>query len=393
MSKLFRRISYLLNRRRIEADLAEEIETHRTMKQDDLVSRGMPLGEAKYASRRELGNVVLAREDARSIWIVRWLDDLIQDTMYALRSVRRAPALSSALILVTALGIGATNSVFGILDALVLKPLPVRTPDRLAYIGPPAFSYPLYSAIRERGTDIFEQLFAWNLESFHVDWNNEIEPSEVLTATGDFYSTLGVQPAAGRLFDRSDDVIGGGPNGKVAVISYAAWQRRFAGNPAAIGRTIRIQSQPFTIVGVAPRGFFGVAAGLAPEITIPLLAMRDRAALAQPSSAWLHVMGRLRDGVTGQQGDAALQRVRLDVLEVTTNPGAPADRRAKYLSRTLRLDSARTGFSRVRRQFEEPLWLLLALVALLFMVACVTAANLLLARGVGRQRELAIRLA
>jgi putative ABC transport system permease protein len=393
MPKLLRRLIYWLRHRQLEADLAEELDFHRSMKQERLEHRGMTAVEARYASSRALGNATLAREDARAVWVWTWLDDLARDTIYALRSLRRSPAFATALIVVTALGIGATTSVFGLLDALVLAPLPVKNPDRLAWVRSPSFSYPLYTAMRERSGDMFSDFFAWNLESLHVDWDGQIEAEEVLTATGDFYSTLGVHPALGRTFDGNDDRIGGGPSGLVAVISHAAWQRRFGGNPSAIGRTIRIQGKPFTIVGVAPRGFFGVAAGLAPEITIPLLSLQDPEALKMTSSAWLHLMGRLRDGVRLEQAHAALQRIRPQILEVTTSPGAPADRRAKYLSRELGLASGRTGFSRVRRQFEEPLWLLLALVALLFTVGCASAANLLLSRGVARQRELAIRLA
>jgi putative ABC transport system permease protein len=393
MTRLLRRLTYLFQQDRADADLQEEIEVHRSMKQDDLVRSGMSVREADRASRKALGNIMLAREDARATWIASWVDDLWQDTAYALRSLKRAPGFAAALIVVTALGIGATNSVFGLIDSLVLRPLPVREPHRLASVGQPSFSFPLYRAIRDRGTNIFSDVFAWNIELANVNWTDEIEPSEILLATGNFYSTLGIPPAIGRLFDAQDDRFGGGAGGPVAVISYACWQRRFGGDPSVIGRTVRIQGQVFTIVGVTPRGFFGVASGLAPEVTIPMSAGPDRDALTRPSIARFHIMGRLREGSSLQQGDAALQQIRTAVLEVTTTPDAPADRRAKFLSRGLTLKSAETGFSRVRQQFAEPLWLLLALVGLLFAVACATAANLLLARAVGRQRELAIRLA
>ncbi len=393
MRKLARRLYYCLNRRRFEQDLAEELHFHQSVKQQQLEGRGMTTADATYASRRALGNVAIAREDAQAVWIWSWLDDFTRDTIYAVRTLRRSPAFATALIVVTALGIGATTSVFGLLDALVFAPLPVTQPDRLAWVRTPTFPYSIYIAMREQSGEIFSDFFAWHVEPMHVDWNGQNEAREVLTATGDFYSTLGVQPALGRVFDRNDDRIGGGPGGLVAVISHAAWQRRFGGDSAVIGRAIRIQGRPFTIVGVAPRGFFGVAAGLAPEITIPLLSLQDPTSAKMTSSAWLHLMGRLHAGVSLEQADAALQRIRPQILEVTTSPDAPTDRRAKYLSRELRLESGRTGFSPVRRQFEEPLWLLLALVALLFIVGCASAANLLLARGVGRQRELAIRLA
>jgi len=393
MSKLYRRFTYWLRRHELDASLAEELESHRAMRQEQLEHSGVPATEAAYASRRALGNPRLAREDARSVWIWPWLDSVRQDVAYALRALRRNPGFATAVILVTSLGIGATTSVFGLVDGLMLKPLPVHDPDRLVYFRTPSFSYPIFSELRGRGADIFSGFFAWNLESVNVDWSGEIEQTEVLMATGDFYSTLGIRAAIGRTFSAEDDRIGGGPNGMVAIISYACWQRRFGGDSAVIGRIVRIERQPFTIVGVAPRGFFGVAPGLAPEITIPLTTVQNAGALASPSTAWLHLMGRLRDGLSHEQADVALQRIWPAVLEVTTNPGMPADRRAKYLGRQTALEPGTAGFSRVSRQFGEPLWILFALVGLLFVVACASAANLLLARGVARQREIAVRLA
>ena len=138
--------------------------------------------------------------------------------------LRRNPVFSATVILVTALGIGATSSVFGLVDALILKPLPVRNPDRLVYFSSPSFSYPIFQETRQRGADIFSSFFAWNLESVNIDWNGQLEPAEVLMASGDFYSTLGIQAIVGRTFTAEDDRPGGGPNGLVAVISYACWQ-------------------------------------------------------------------------------------------------------------------------------------------------------------------------
>ena len=393
MTTLLRRLAYWLRRHELDADLDEELESHRAMKQERLEQSGMAADDASFASRRALGNVTLAREEARSVWIWPWLDGVRQDAAYALGSLRRNPGFSAALILVSALGIGATTSVFGLVDGLVLKPLPVRDPERLVYLGSPSFSYPVFTDVRRRGADIFASVFAWNLESVNVDWNGQLEPAEVLTASGDFYSTLGIQAVVGRTFTAEDDRPGGGPGGLVAVISYACWERRFGSDRSVIGRIVRIDRQPFTIVGVAPRGFFGVAAGLGPDITIPLTSTQDERALASTTSSWLHVMGRLRDGLSHQQANVALQQIWPAVLEVTTNPGMPADRRTKYLGRQTTLEPGSAGFSRVRRQFAEPLLILFALVGLLFAVACASAANLLLARGVARQREIAIRLA
>jgi putative ABC transport system permease protein len=376
-----------------EDDLRAEIDAHRAMKEHALKQAGVRADEAERASRRAMGNVTLAREDARALMIAPWIQSAWQDAVYAVRTIRRAPAFAAAMILVTTLGISATTAVFGLIDGLVLADLPVREPARLVWLKDPSFSYPIFNEVRTRGSDIFDGFFAWNMDRQNVQWTAEQEPAEVLMATGDFYSTLGVSAVAGRTFHAEDDRIGGGPEGRVAVISYACWQRRFAGDPAVIGRTLRIDQTPFTIVGVTPPAFFGVAAGLAPEITIPLTTMRGADALRRPTSAWLHLMGRLRDGLTVEQANLAFQTILPSVLEVTTGPGDPADRRAKYLGRKVALEPGRTGFSRVRNQFREPLWMLLALVGLLLAVATASAANLLLARGVARRREVAVRLA
>ena len=393
MRTLIRRVAFWFRRHQCDVDLAEELENHRAMAQERLEQSGMPAKDAALASRRALGNVTLAREEARDVWIWPWLDGVRKDVVYALRSLRRNPIFSVALILVTSLGIGATTSVFGLMDALILKPLPVRDPTRLVYFASPSFSYPIFTEVRARGADIFSSFFAWNLESVNVDWSGQLEPAEVLMATGDFYSTLGIQAAVGRTFNAEDDRPGGGPSGLVAVISYSCSQRRFGGDSSVIGRIVRVDRRPFTIVGVAPRGFFGVAAGLAPDITIPLTAIQDARSLASTTSASLHLLGRLREGISHDQANVALQRIWPAVLEITTNPGMPADRRAKYLGRQTALVDGSTGFSRVRRQFAEPLRILFALVGLLFAVACASAANLLLARGGARQREIAVRLA
>lgn len=368
------------------------MEAHRAMKEADLRRAGVQPAEARWESRRALGNSALACEDARQVWLAPWLESVRQDASYACRMLRRSPTFAASMIIVMALGIGATLGVFSLIDGLVLKPLPVREPDRLVYLSRPSFSYPVFTELSTRGSHIFSSLIAWNIEREYVQWNTELEPTEVLMASGAFYSTLGVRASLGRTFTEADDVIGGASDGLVAVISHSAWQRRFGGDPSVIGRTIRIRRQPFTIVGVAPREFFGVAPGLAPELTIPLTVL-ERERLASRTSSWLHLLARLDEGLTIPEADAALQTVWRSVLEVTTNPGMPAERRAMYLSRTTSLQSARAGYSRVRNQFEEPLWVLLALVALLLIVATASAANLLLARGAARSREFAVRLA
>ena len=393
MMKLLRRLQYFVRQRRVEAELREEIETHRALRQQDLEARGEPEDDARAASRKALGNVTLAREDARAVWLVPWIESVWQDIRYALRTVHRAPAFAAAIVSVLALGVGATTGVFGLVDNLVLKDLPVHRPDRLVYFTEPSFSYPILREVRSRGNQAFSSVSGWDLSEAHIEWTTELEPSEVLAATGDFFATLGIQAAVGRLFEQDDDRIGGGRQGLVAVISDAAWVRRFGGDRSVIGQTVKIDNQPFIIVGVTPPGFFGVAPGLAPELMVPIATLKDASWYESHSSSSVHILARLRDDITLDQGNAALRVFWPEVLETTTPTTMPDERRTMFLARQTSLASGRAGFSRVRNQFEDPLWLLLGLVTLLLLVACASAANLLLARSVARTREMAVRLA
>ena len=386
-----RRLLYLFRHRRIESEVAEELETHRLMAQQRALDSGT--ADAVAASRRVMGNVTLAREDARAQWIAPWLDSVWQDATYALRMFRRAPAFTGAFVVVMALGVGATTAVFALVDGLVLRNLPVSRPDRLVYFSSPSFSYPVFTGVQAHGAGILESLAAWSVEDEYVAWTQQLEPSEVLTASGGFYDTLGVTAVVGRTFSDADDRIGGGPGGRVAVISYSAWQRRYAGDPSVAGRTVRVGQDTYTIVGVTPAAFFGVAPGVAPEITIPLTSNARPSSLQSPTSSWVHLIGRLREGVTLAQANSALRQFWPAVLEESAGGKVPANRRDSFLGRQTSLESAHAGFSRVRNRFAKPLWFLFGLVALLLVAATASAANLLLARSAARRREIAVRLA
>ena len=393
MPSLLNRILSLVRHRQLEAELEEEIDFHRARRQETLQQAGLSAEEASAAARRTLGNVTLAREDARRMWIAPWVDSLRQDVAYALRTLRRAPAFAASMVLVTALGISATTAVFGLLDGLVLASLPVREPSQLVWFSSPSFSYPVFKATGARSDGLFSGFFAWNLERRHVQWQEALEPIDVLTASAGFYDTLGIKAAAGRTFGGGDDNIGGGPGGPVAVISDGCWRRRFGRDPSAIGRIVHINNVAFTVIGVTPPGFFGVAPGLDPEITIPLTTLQTSDSLASSSSSWLHMMGRLRDGMTLKTGNTVLQSIWPAVLESTAPASMPRERRAAYLGRPTALEPGKAGFSRVRNQFQEPLWVLLGLGGLLSAAASASAASLLLARGLTRRREIAVRLA
>jgi putative ABC transport system permease protein len=289
------------------------------------------------------------------------------------------------------------TTVFTLVDAVVLRPLPVSAPGELVWLRNPSFSYPMFEQVRDRAR-MLRGVFAWEQRMLHTAWTSEPEPTSMLLVSGAFHETLGLRPAAGRLLNAADVGNTSADAQAVAVLSYAAWQRRYGGDPAAIGRTLRIEGQPFTIVGVTPPGFFGVAVGMSPDVTIPVtmlprLRSDERDSLANADRFWLNIMGRLRSGVSIAVADAAFQTEWAQALVATTAPHWQPEWRARYLTFTSGLEPGAGGYSPVRRQFQAALWLLFGLVALVLVVACATVANLLLAAAAGRRRELALRLA
>ena len=380
MKNIFRRLDYLLRHRQHEADLAEEMAFHK-----DLLARRSE--REGGAGAKAFGNDTLAREDARRVWIGAWADDFRQDVRYTVRSLRRQPVFALCAIAILALGTGAVTSVFGLLDRLMVRSLPVAEPERLVYFANPSFSYPTFTDV-QRHLPVFDGFFGWNMDRAYVDWSGGSGPlvaADLVEATPEFFPTLGVSAAAGRTFGAGDTT--------VAVLSHAAWRRHFGADYSAIGRVIRVGTAPYTVIGVAPAGFFGVAPGLEPEIFLPVHGRRPESAFTSPTSSWLHLMGRLKAEVSRERANSMLQTVWPQILEGTTTPGMPPERRAMFLSRQTTLESGRTGFSRVRNLFGEPLRVLMALVVLLLGIACASVSNLLLARGAARRKEVAIRLA
>ena len=284
-------------------------------------------------------------------------------------------------------------AVLTLVHQVVLRQLPVPQPDRLVYFDSPSFSYPVVREV-QRQVPSLHGVFGWSVERFHVTFGTGPEPVEVMEATGGIHQTLGVTPAAGRLLRPADD----DEREAVAVLSYSAWQRRFGGDGGVVGRTILVEHTPVIIVGVTPRGFFGVAPGLAPELTVPVtLAERlrpdDAGILEEVGASWLHIMGRVKPGFTPAEADAALQATWPRVLEAATPKTISIKDRTRYLGRQTKLMAADTGFSRVRRRFQQPLWLLTALGALLLTISCGTIANMMLSRTLARGHELSLRRA
>jgi predicted permease len=324
------------------------------------------------------------------------LENLWNDVRFALRQFARRPGLTLSAVFALACGLGSVTTVFTLVDAVILRPLPVASPHELVTMRDPSFSFPVFQEVRSRA-EMLSSVFAWTARSLQAQWTGDPESTPVLLATGGIYETLGVHPVAGRLLVPSDAGNSAADAQAVAVLSYSAWHRRFGGDPSAIGQTLRIEGTPFTIVGVTPPGFFGVAVGLPVEVTIPvtmLPRMREdqRRLLSDPNSSWLNIMGRLRPGLTVASADAAFQTIWPQILTATTDGVTPSFR-PRYLTFTSGLDPGGSGYSRVRVKFRDALWLLFGLVLLLLVTACATVANLLLAAAAGRRQELALRFA
>jgi hypothetical protein len=260
MNKILRSLRHLLRRSRDAADLHEEMETHRALRQAALERDGVDAERAARASRRAMGNVTLAVEDVRAVWVSRAVDQLWQDIRIAVRGLRRNPVFTLVAIATLALGIGANTTLFSLFNGLMLRPLPVRDPGRLALLLDGSWSYPVWAEIKARENDLFDGALAWTNERFDMSHGGQSAFVEAAHVSGRFFEVLGVSAVRGRVLTPADDT-SAAPDGPVAVISHRFWREHFAGAENVVGRQVTLQRRAFTVVGVMPPGFFGVDVG------------------------------------------------------------------------------------------------------------------------------------
>jgi predicted permease len=339
---------------------------------------------------------------------------VFNDIRYGLRILLKKPGFTLVAVLSLALGIGANTAIFSLVDAVMIKSLPVHKPEQLVLFGKgqnmgamlafpfeswDLFSYPFYRQAQQR-TDVFSGVasllsMTWTTHGL-VNGSSELEQIEVQLVSGSYFPVLGVNPALGRVFTEADDQTPGAH--PVAVVSHAWWEQRLGGDPSAVGKTIKIDETTYTVVGVAPKEFFGTTVGVAPDLFVPL-AMEKQI----PPAHWnardnesfqsLFIIGRLKDGVTIEQAGGAVNLLFKQSLQARAGSEPTADRLADIQKANIELTPASRGLSMLREQFSLSLKVLMGVVALVLLIASANVANLLLAHGTARKREFALRFA
>ncbi|HTQ52827.1 MAG TPA: ABC transporter permease [Bryobacteraceae bacterium] len=313
LSDLLYRLRALFARRAVEAEMEDELRFHLESAAERYRRAGLPAEEARRRARLDLNGTERVREACRDARGTRWIEDAAQDLRYAARVLRQSPIFASVAVISLALGIGANTAIFSVIDAVLLKPLPLRDPQSLASLGQDASddsaTYALWREMREH-QDLFSGMCAYGGDEFDMAAGGERRPVGVSYVSGSYFSLLGIGAHLGRTISEDDDRRGAAA---VAVISYDFWQRRYGGDPNIVGHTIRLDNHPFQIAGVIQRGFFGMYVGEMMEVAVPIAAealLHPKAPwIDGPHYWWLTIVGRLKPGWDFQRASA-----RLDVL-------------------------------------------------------------------------------
>jgi predicted permease len=396
-----RRISALGKRTKLDREIEDEFREHLQMRIDDNIAKGVKPEEAAREARLRFGNPIAMRERVDSEDAALGLDSFIRDAHYAVRGFAKSPVFTIVAILTLGLGIGANTAIFQLLDAVMLRSLPIRNPQELAEVriaggnkgfgvtdGRYAnFTLPMWQEVR-RHHDPLTGVFAWRPSGVLVGKLSDAKHAAAIEVSGEFFGVLGVVPWRGRLIEPQDEA-GEDCTVSKAVVSYPFWKSEMNGMPIAPETTLVIDGRSVQVLGVTPPGFLGLAVGDRFDIVVPTCTPKQ----VHAENFLFSVMGRLKHGWTLERASAYFDALSPGLFHDTAPTGYSSEALKTYLSFRLAAYPAAAGVSDLRNHYEEPLNLLLAITGLVLLIACANLANLMLARTSARQREIGIRMA
>jgi predicted permease len=402
----------LFTRRRLETDLEKELRFHFELQIAEKMRSGVSESEARRLTRLEFGGIEQVKEDCRESRGTLWLEYLVQDIRFGLRQLRKSPCFTLIAILSLTLAIGANTAIFTLLNAILLRPLPVENPRELLVFGNGRergsagvlpngswnlFSYAFFRDFRQQATS-YSGIAAVNSMQLATKSSTAgagYQTTHVDLVSGSYFSVLGVPAFLGRTIGESDDGVAG--RGAVAVASYSWFEHHCNGDPSTLGKVIRIESHDYTLVGVARSGFSGITVGESTDLWIPLSMEKEISpgwnGLDNKFFQSLDIFGRLKPGVTAGQAKAETNLLFRQILRDYVGPQPAQNQLADIAHASIELTPGSRGISQLRTAFSLPLKILMTIVALVLLIACANIANMLLARGVVRSREIAVRMA